>query len=122
MKAQEEFIIQPREAHLKKDVCKILVLENTATTVYFQVEDGHEKVRLLHADFEKDYRIIEKIEKEELVPMEFSRKNEVFLLNEKEVHHIVWLHDRFVYYFGVDIDTDYLIKFREIIEKLKTQP
>jgi hypothetical protein len=63
MNQGEQFIIQPRDSHLKKDVCKIKVLENTRTTIFFQVEEGHEKVRLLHSDFEKDYRIIEKIEK-----------------------------------------------------------
>ena len=62
MEQGKNYIIQPRELHLKKDVCKIEVLEVTATTVYFEIEDGTRK-RLLHDDFEKDYRVIEKIEK-----------------------------------------------------------
>jgi len=60
MKQGEEFIIQPKDPHEKKCVFKIIVLETTTTTIYYQIEDANRK-RLLHSDFEKDYRIIEKI-------------------------------------------------------------
>jgi hypothetical protein len=111
MKQGEEFIIQPKDSHLKKDVCKIKVLENTRTTIFFQVEEGHEKVRLLHSDFEKEYRIIEQIEKEEKIK----------LFNKSEIEHLEWVYYRFPNHFSVSENTDYLIKFKSIIEKLKTQ-
>jgi hypothetical protein len=60
MEKGKNYIIQPKEPHLKKNVCKIEVLEVTVTTVYFEVEDGTRK-RYTHHDFEKDYRVIEKL-------------------------------------------------------------
>lgn len=59
MKQGEEYIVESKERH-ERSVFKIIILEDTNTTIYFQIEDGDRK-RLLHADFEKHYRIIEKI-------------------------------------------------------------
>lgn len=62
MKQGEEYIVETKDNTFPKTVFKIIVLEATNTTVYFQIEDA-ERQRLLTGDFEKRYRTIEKIEK-----------------------------------------------------------
>jgi hypothetical protein len=108
MKQGEEFIIQPKDSHLKKDVCKIKVLENTRTTIFFQVEEGHEKVRLLHSDFEKDYRIIEKIEN-------FKYK---ITAEQADLDFLKWFGN---FRTPIDVDKSDKSKYDSILEKLKKQ-
>jgi hypothetical protein len=64
MKQGEEYIVETKDKTFPKTVFKIVILEVTNTTVYFEIEDSGRK-RLFVKDFEKQYWIIEKIEKNE---------------------------------------------------------
>jgi len=107
MKQGEEYIIQPRDSQLKKQVMKIKVLENTSTTVYYQIEDRG-KERLLHSDFEKEYRIIEQIEN-------FKYK---ITAEQADLDFLKWFGN---FRTPIDVDKSDKSKYDSILEKLKKQ-
>jgi hypothetical protein len=41
------------------------------------------------------------------------------MITKEEVKHLMWLHDRIIYVYNENENTDYLIKMRKIINKLK---
>jgi hypothetical protein len=41
------------------------------------------------------------------------------ILNKEEINHLEWIHNRLVLLHGENKSSDYMLKFSEIIEKLK---
>jgi hypothetical protein len=110
MKQGEEYIVEKKDRHERPFVFKIIILEATKTTVYFQIEDGDRK-RSLTGDFEKNYRIIEKIEKEKKTSAKVSEEDFDFL---QKLYIFLRYHTE-----GISQTT--LLEFEKLTEKLNIE-
>ena len=49
-----------------------------------------------------------------------NKKKKEGIITVKDIDHLIWIHDRLIEVHKESRNTDYLIKMREIIEKIKS--
>jgi hypothetical protein len=113
MKQGEEYIVETKDKTFPKTVFKIVILEVTNTTVYFQIEDSGRK-RLFVKDFEKQYWIIEKIEKKLI-------ESVIKILDQEEIGILQSIVSSYLGKTYVSLSEQGEQKLLTIIEKLKIQ-